>query len=185
VIRVRAKTVRFAIHLIFNIRTVLGTKLPVQIVYAGDDDLPSYSRDHLREVEPDLEFIDILTVFDDKSMGLSKDWAINPFAALASTFETVILMDADTIFLQKPEVLLDDSQYKETGAFFFLDRLIWKSEFKDRHDWWKQEMQLQTPSEILNKSLVWTEDYAEETDSGVLILDKSRFHLCMELLHVC
>ncbi len=41
------------------------------------------------------------------------------------------------------------------------------------------------PSTTLLKSLVWTEDYAEEADSGVVVMDKSRIPLLMGLLHVC
>ncbi|KAE8451530.1 hypothetical protein EG329_003603 [Mollisiaceae sp. DMI_Dod_QoI] len=185
VIPVGTKTLRYAIHLIINIRTVLRSRLPIQIFYAGEDDLPSYAQSRLREVEPDIEFFDILTMFDDNSMGLKRDWAIKPFAALASIFEQVILLDADSVWLQKPEVLFDDAGYKSLGALFFHDRLLWQHGFQDRHKWWKEQMKGQVPSATLKKSLVWTEDYAEEADSGVVVLDKSRLPLFMGLLHVC
>ncbi|KUJ21797.1 uncharacterized protein LY89DRAFT_637753 [Mollisia scopiformis] len=185
VIPVGFKTLRFAIHLIFNIRTVLGTRLPIQVVYAGEDDLPEYSRNKLKAVESDIEFIDILTIFDDSSMGLQDSWAIKPFAALASTFEQVILLDADCMFFQKPEVLFDDLGYRETGALFFHDRKLWQHGFQERHKWWKLQMKGRKPSATLLKSLVWKDDFAEEADSGVVVLDKSRFPLFMGLLHVC
>lgn len=88
------KTVRFAIHLVGNIRTVLGSRLPIQVVYAGEEDLPLYSREKLLDVELDMEFIDVLEVFSDDRDG---GWAIKPFAVLASTFEQVILLDADCV----------------------------------------------------------------------------------------
>jgi len=42
-----------------------------------------------------------------------------------------------------------------------------------------------TPSDTLMKSKVWTEGYAEEGDSGVVALDKSRLPVLMGLLHIC
>jgi hypothetical protein len=37
----------------------------------------------------------------------------------------------------------------------------------------------------MNKSLVWTQDYAEECDSGVVVLDKGRLEVLFGLLHTC
>jgi hypothetical protein len=45
-------------------------------------------------------------------------------------------------------------------------------------------MEHQTPSPELMKSLVWTQDYTEEADSGVVVLDKSRIPIFTVLLHV-
>lgn len=45
-------------------------------------------------------------------------------------------------------------------------------------------MEHQTPSQQLLKSRVWMEDYAEEADSGVVVLDKRRLSLFTGLLHV-
>ena len=42
-----------------------------------------------------------------------------------------------------------------------------------------------TLSDTLRKSKVWTENYAEEGDSGVVVMDKSRVSVFMALLHVC
>ena len=40
-------------------------------------------------------------------------------------------------------------------------------------------------SSALLKSLVWMEDYAEESDSGLDVLDKSRIGVLTGLLHIC
>ncbi|CAN8103094.1 unnamed protein product [Discula destructiva] len=180
--------VRFASHLICCLRNVLNSTLPIQVVYAGDDDLSPTNRQFLTDLPntnhaATIQFLDILTVFDDATLQLrTGGWAIKPFAALGSSFERVILLDADAVFLQKPEVLLHHPAFERTGAFLFRDRLLWQHAFQDRHEWWKS--QIKRPSATLNTSLVWTEDYAEEGDSGVVVMDKRRADVLSGLLHI-
>ncbi|KKY32164.1 putative glycosyltransferase family 71 protein [Diaporthe ampelina] len=175
-------------HLISSLRNVFNSTLPIQIVYAGDGDLSAPNRHFLAELVASsgqaLDFLDILTVFDDSTLKLRDGgWAIKPFAVLGSSFEKVILLDSDAVFLQKPEVLLDHPGFQHTGALLFRDRLLWQHAFADRHQWWHG--QIRRPSGELNTSLVWTQEYAEEGDSGVVVVDKSRTDVFMGLLHIC
>ncbi|KAG9247960.1 mannosyltransferase putative-domain-containing protein [Calycina marina] len=176
---------RYACHFIVSLRNVLNSSLPVQIMYAGEEDLPSWNRQVLAFLANDIEFVDILTVFDDVSMQLERNWAIKPFAALASKFEQVIMIDADAVFLQPPDELFNQHAYKETGTLFFHDRLLWQYGFPERHEWWGREMRNNKPSQTLMKSKVWTEKFAEEMDSGVVVLDKRRLPIFTSLFHVC
>ncbi|KAF5644388.1 alpha-1,3-mannosyltransferase [Fusarium sp. NRRL 25303] len=169
------QSVRFAGHFIVSLRKVLGCRLPIQIVYAGEDDLPKKNRDRIAKLDgaSDVEFLDIFTVFDDTTLRLKDGgWAIKAFALLGSHFEEVILLDADAVFIQQPERLFAQKAYIEKGTLLFHDRLLWQHAFKERHEWWKD--QVKEPSAEMNKSLVWTEDYAEECDSGVVVLNKAR-----------
>ncbi|KAL7930527.1 glycosyltransferase family 71 protein [Trichoderma chlorosporum] len=177
--------IRFAGHLIASIRDVFGCSLPIQIAYAGDSDLSKDRRDVLLSFDKtnNTEFLDVWSVFDDTTLQLRrKGWAIKAFAALASKFEHVIVLDADAVFLQSPEVLFQQRAYVENGAYLFHDRLLWQHAFQDRHEWWRD--QIKEPSPAMNKSLVWTQDYAEECDSGVVVLDKSRTEVFVGLLHI-
>ncbi|CAM1502218.1 Fc.00g042020.m01.CDS01 [Cosmosporella sp. VM-42] len=184
------QSVRFASHLIVTIRTILGSKLPIEIAYAGEEDLSEESRDTIAALGGvgeiglgEIDFLDVLSVFDDESLQLRKGgWAIKAFAVLASKFEEVILLDADAVFLQKPDVLFDQRAYIDKGAYLFHDRLLWQHAYRERHDWWKD--QIKEPSAEMNRSLVWTQDYAEECDSGVVVVDKSRVEVFVGLLHV-
>lgn len=184
-------TVRFAGHLVVALRSVLQTVLPIQIVYAGDFDLSPANRKLLaslvEKTGPPLEFYDVNFFLDNSALKFSTSpsggWAVKAFAALVTRFEKVIILDADAVFLQPPEILFLQPSFKRTGAFLFHDRLLWQGRFQDRHTWWKD--QIRRPSATLNKSRVWTEDYAEECDSGVVILDKSRVDVLMGLLHTC
>ncbi|KAK1143929.1 hypothetical protein N8T08_005838 [Aspergillus melleus] len=181
------KTLRFAAHLIGSLRYVLGSTLPIQIVYAGDRDLRSQSREYLSSLAehgPPIEFLDIMTIFDDTTLRLqSGGWAIKAFAALASRFERVILADSDAVFFQPPEVLFEHDAFLRSGSLLFHDRLLWKHQFASRHAWWRD--QIRRPSPAMSSSRVWTEDYAEEGDSGLVVMDKSRIDVLVGLLHVC
>ncbi|KAH8883607.1 hypothetical protein GQ53DRAFT_732071 [Thozetella sp. PMI_491] len=185
VIPTGVKTFRYACHLVVTLRQVLGSKLPIQIVYAGDEDLPAQRREDIAILsrEDPIDFLDILTVFDDSTLQLATGgWAIKAFAALAAPFKEVIVLDADAVFLRDPEVLFEQEGYVDTGALFFHDRLLWQNGFPERHEWWHS--QITRPSDALAKSRVWNQQYAEEQDSGVVVVDKSQLDIFMGLLHV-
>jgi alpha 1,3-mannosyltransferase len=179
-------TFRFACHLVVALREVHHSTLPIQIFYAGDADLPLKNRQIIASLAEDIELVDILHVFDDTTLKLADSgWALKSFAALASKYEQILLLDADAVFVQPPEVVFAQRDYKESGALFYHDRLLWQHGFQDRHNWWKKQMEHQEPSPALLKSLVWMEDYAEEQDSGLVALDKGRLSVLTGLLHVC
>ena len=180
-------TFRYACHLVSCLREVLHSTVPIQIVYAGDTDLPSSYREIIVSLAPEVETLDILTVFNDNNLAFWKSgWAIKPFAILASKFQHVLLLDADAVFLQPPETIFESHEgYHETGTLLFHDRLLWKGHFQDRHKWWREQMKHRQPSDTLLKSLVYTEDYAEEGDSGVVVMDKGRLPVLLGLLHTC
>lgn len=188
------KTFRFACHLIVALRRVFQAALPIEIVYAGDTDLPKSKRDALASLAAartgeydaelgDISFLDVAEVFDDSTLKLTYGgWAIKVFAALASKFTEVILLDADAVFFQDPVTLLKQKAYQENGALFFHDRLLWQYNFRERHQWWHSQVIHEGPN--LHQSRVWTEMYAEEQDSGVVVVDKSRLDVMLGLLHV-
>ncbi|WYZ46202.1 hypothetical protein EsH8_IX_000427 [Colletotrichum jinshuiense] len=176
-------TMRYATHLIGSLQEVLHSNMTIQIIYAGDEDLPPEDRAKLHSRFSEVQFLDILSIIDDTTVQLTKGgWAIKAFAALYAPFEEVLLSDADSVFVQLPETLFLDPSYESTGALLFHDRLLWQHAFAERHEWWRS--QIHNPSAALNKSLVWTEDYAEEGDSGVVVINKSRLDVLMGLLHV-
>jgi alpha 1,3-mannosyltransferase len=180
---------RYLCHLLGNLLTVIKTPLPVEVAYAGDEDLPQSYRDALKKLFPSVETFDILQAFDDRLLDLGHGtWAAKPFAILASRFEQVIGLDADAVFLQDPNTILsaEESAFAEPGVLLYHDRLLWQGAFKERHEWWHQEMANanRIPSDTLNSSKVWSEHYAEEADSGVVVFDKSRLPVLFGLLHV-
>jgi alpha 1,3-mannosyltransferase len=187
VITTGVSTFRYACHLVSSIRHVLYSRLPIQIAYAGDNDLPRQYREFILSLAEGIELLDLLDVYGDSSeLFMGNGWAFKPFAVLASSFQEVLLLDADAVFLQTPEIILDThAGYKQTGALFFHDRLLWQHFFQDRHEWWREQLRYREPTEAFRKSLVQTEDYAEECDSGVVALDKGRLDVYLGLLHIC
>ena len=181
------KTFRYACHLIVNLRNVLNSKLPIQIVYADNADLPLEYQDFATSLGSDIETLGVTRVLDDETLQLAQDgWAIKPFALLVSKFEQVMVLDADAVLLQPPEVIFNGhTGYQHSGTLLFHDRLLWQGAFKDRHAWWEKELKHHIPSTALNKSLVFNEGYAEECDSGMVIMDKSRLPTLLGLLHIC
>lgn len=96
-----------AAHCIQTLRTVVNSTLPIEVFYAGDDDLPEAKREEIKA--PLLETIDVLDQFNETIVGLRNGgYAMKPFAALASSFERVVLIDADTIFMQRPDNYFDE-----------------------------------------------------------------------------
>lgn len=179
------ESVRFASHLIVSLRRVLYSKLPIQIAYAGDKDLSPRDRVRIQSMKgaTDMEFLDVLSVFNDTTLRLQgAGWAIKPFALLASKFEQAILIDANVVFMQKPEKLFEQRPYVNKGAYLFHDRLLWKDMVPKRHIWWKD--QIKEPSDELKKSQVWQERYSEECDTGVIVVDKSKIPIFTGLLHI-
>lgn len=179
------ESVRFASHLIVSLRRVLYSKLPIQIAYAGDKDLSPRDRVRIQSMKgaTDIEFLDVLSVFNDTTLRLQgAGWAIKPFALLASKFEQAILIDANVVFMQKPEKLFEQRPYVNKGAYLFHDRLLWKDMVPKRHIWWKD--QIKEPSDELKKSQVWQERYSEECDTGVIVVDKSKIPIFTGLLHI-
>ncbi|KAJ3326243.1 hypothetical protein HDV06_000119 [Boothiomyces sp. JEL0866] len=104
------------------IRKVYNSTLPIEVFYIGDNDLNESNRKWLMTVS-NLRVIDLSIVFDNSILSLD-GWEAKPFAMLVSSFEQVIMMDADTVFLQPPEIFFEGELYKTHGALFFRDRPV-------------------------------------------------------------
>jgi alpha 1,3-mannosyltransferase len=132
---------------------------------------------------------------------------------LASPFTETILLDADSVLFQDPKIVFEYEAYKQTGTYFFHDRLLWRHAYRERHDWWEKEVRISlgptgsnqnntenwamgvttgnapmlkpVNTKAILKSKPYMEDWAEEMDSGMVVYDKSRLVLLMGLLHIC
>lgn len=174
----------FAIHLIRSLRNVLNSTLPIQVAYAGDDDLSFHDRRVLTDLGANIETLDLLHYFDNGMSGLvGGSWAMKPFAMLASRFEKPIVVDADAIFLRAPDNVFDEEPgLRETGTLFWHDRAFVQKEDRGRHAWVRSVMEDREPSPMLNQSLFWTKDVYQEMDSAVVCMDKGRPNVFMSLL---
>ena len=176
----------YAGHLIRTLRNTLKSKLPIEIAYSGEADLPFVNRAALKALDNNIETLNLLDYFDDHIAGLQDGgFAQKPFAMLASRFQRVILLDADIIFLQDLDHIFEkEPGLAETGTLFWHDRAFVQTDESstDRHSWFRGFMNGREPSTMLNKSLFWTDDIYHEMESGVVCMDKGRPGVFMSLV---
>ena len=176
-----------ALHLIRSLRNVLNSTLPIQVAYAGDEDLSFHDRRVFTDQGPDIETLDLLHYFDNGMSGLvGGSWAMKPFAMLASRFKKTIVVDADAIFLRAPDNIFEEAPgLLETGTLFWYDRAYIQGNDRGRHAWVRSIMEGREPSPMLNESLFWTANAYHGMDSAVVCMDKGRSNVFMSLLFAC
>jgi alpha 1,3-mannosyltransferase len=176
IIPVGKPQITFAVHVIACIRYVHNSSIPIVIAYAGFNDLSKAAQNYLVSIAYNVKLLNIFDYIDDTFVHM-KRFTIKPFALLLSPFQHAMLIDADVAFIQTPEALFEDPGYLRTGTFFFHDRLVLKDvaskRFRDRQAWYHEllDNQYHTPSAQLLKSKVWAEKFAEEQDSGVVMIN--------------
>ena len=107
------------------VQNVFGSSIPIEVMFAGSNDLDIEKQNAMKSLHKNVSVVDILHVFDESIVGLQGGgWAIKPFAIMASSFEQVIMADADCVFLQSPEAAFDDPGYIASGTLFFHDRVF-------------------------------------------------------------
>ncbi|KAG0023542.1 hypothetical protein BGZ80_009101 [Entomortierella chlamydospora] len=162
------------------LREVLQSKLPIEIYYAGDQDLSKENREWFEQFQ-DLVLVDITKKLDQDMLQISGP-IIKPFAMLVSQFQEVILMDADAYFLQDPAILFEDGGYKEVGTVFFYDRTVPKKIAGVNKRAWLDSF-LPSVSNHPSKTRWFRFKGDQDQDSGVVVLDKSVHFL--GLLAIC
>ena len=170
-----------ASHCIQTLHKVVNSTLPIQIFYAGNDDLPELYRQEIKALHPSIETTDILDHFNETTAVIhGSGYAMKPFAALASRFERVILIDADTIFLRRPDLDFEEnSALNKTGLYYFHDRAYSGAKTTD---WVKDLLQGRQPSKTLNESLFWQKELEHQQESGVVFINKAVPAAFMSLL---
>ena len=165
-----------------TLRNVLGSVLPIEVFYAGEYDFPQEKRKQLEGFAPNVQTMNILDFYDDTVAGIGDSlaengWVMKPFSMLASRFQKVVLVDADTIFLQRPDAYFDDDTHlKETGTLFYHDRAV-KGGYTgwiDTLKWVKKVIKDRKPSPMLRQSIFWTTALEHQQESGVVFADKAK-----------
>jgi hypothetical protein len=107
---------------------------------------------------------------------------VKPFAILASSFQHVLLMDADVYFLQKPYNLFHYNGYLNTNFLLFADRTVWVA--KGRIEYIKSIIP-QPYSIKFNQSRVIQGISGFEIESGVVLVNKASQKSYLALLIIC
>ncbi|KAM3578330.1 hypothetical protein VKS41_009231 [Umbelopsis sp. WA50703] len=161
---------RYAVTTIRALREILKSELPIEIFYIDESDLDAMKRVYLETEFHNVRTRDISKVINNKWTKLG-GWAIKPYAILASSFNQVIMMDADVYFFRKPEELLYDRAYLKTGSLFFYDRTLFPDWLKGR-DWLLSF--LPSYSTQLVRSRWWNLASSHEQEAGVVVIDKTK-----------
>ncbi|KDO23859.1 hypothetical protein SPRG_11290 [Saprolegnia parasitica CBS 223.65] len=120
------------VSLILELRR-LNTTLPIQIYHCFSGELVDETQALLRATDPlgRVEIVDACAlllangVFSSHWVALEyQSYLIKVLALLHTSFDQVMLMDADVIFLESPDTLWAMPGYSRTGTLFFYDRRI-------------------------------------------------------------
>ena len=179
VICVKSSDTLLAGQLISTLRNTFDSRLPIEIAYNGDNDLPYSHREGLLAIDPTLQMINLFGHFNSSVMSVQGDYAsMVPFAFLASRFQKVVVVGPDTIFLQPPEQLFQT----HTGALFFHDRAYIRRGKFSRRDWVAKILYDKRPSKTFGETLFWQDDLWEQMHAGVVYIDKGRATTFMSLV---
>jgi hypothetical protein len=167
----------YILPLIVAIRNLrrLGCALPIEVMYFGDEDLSTQSRELLIDL-PGVVPRDMSFMIHNTDFNLG-GWSLKPFAVLLASFREVILMDADAYMFRDPADLFEEPGYRRTGALFFYDRVMRQK--TDRRAWLQQV--LDTPTESIVDNRLWNGRSSHMQESGVVVVDRWK-HLVALLL---
>lgn len=107
-----------------------GCQLPVEFWHLKDE-----MDEEMRELVKPLGVtcIDATAVRERHPVRTLNGWELKPYAILHSSFEEVLLLDAENCAVRNPEYLFETDHYRRTGAIFWPDfgrlapdRLIWQ-----------------------------------------------------------
>lgn len=171
VICVCDKYINEAMSLLRVIRKVHRSMLPVEVFFIGEKDLSLSNRLLLMD-QPLVVMRDINLIFDPATVQIS-GFGIKPFALLASTFQNAILIDADVVLFQPPEVLLAERGFLEDGAMFFYDRTIREGDIQSAQHFVLDLIPSPNHSKVLQMDLFKGLTFHTQ-ESGIVVLDKRR-----------
>ena len=122
--------VPLGISLILELRC-LEDYSAIQVCHCSDSELSTDSRARLMGLDPLIQIVDVCAEFKDneKMVKSFQSYWIKPLALIRSSFEEVMLIDADAIFMQSPHALWQVKGYQRTGTLFFRDRPMAASKF--------------------------------------------------------
>ena len=137
------------------LREVHDCQLPIQIwQLAGEQDLKFENL-----CKPyGVEFIDATLLPEAKDHPRLNGWELKSFAVFNSPFQEIILLDADNVPAQNPELLFETPEYQQTGCIAWPDfgrlaesRSAWKvtgNTYKDEPEWESGQL-------VLDKHKTW------------------------------
>ncbi|KXS19244.1 glycosyltransferase family 71 protein [Gonapodya prolifera JEL478] len=180
---------RMAMVGIMSLRAT-GCDLPIEFMYAGDDDLPPETRRKILSLGDgyDITMRDITSLVDDTKTQIGA-WAIKPFGIMFSSFTEVVFSDADVVWFFSPQALFEDPVYVQTGTIFYYDRRTFfgasDDQFKFVMDILPAHLKEPIPSYLQSHNAIMARQSQHQQDSAVIAIDKSRENNFYGLLTTC
>lgn len=114
-----------AYAMVNTIRTVLQSKLPIEIFYIGSNGLISPDTIQRLEATEDVRCIELDNDIPDLKRSLNGNDLIEafvqPYAIMYSRFQEILWLQVNTLPLKDPEGLFESQKYTEAGALFWPD----------------------------------------------------------------
>ena len=161
------------------IRSRLKCMLPIEVFFAGPNELPTSAINHMQRTFPNLRFVDVYDTAEmrnTRSKPMLKGYQLKVFAILLSSFEEVLYLDADNIPLADPSVVFSFDLYRQHGALFWPDRCNF---FSCRPEAWAMfgiEEPALLPLFPARATTVWTHEcntmQSVELETGQIVLNK-------------
>ena len=139
-----------------NILRRLGCQLPIELWHLGPDEMRPDMRTLLEPLG--VRTVDALSVRQSHPARTLKGWELKPYAVIHSTFEEVLLLDADNVPVLDPTFLFSERPYRDMGAIFWPDfenlgpeRAVWRLTGVKYRD----QPEFETGQVVLNKRTCW------------------------------
>lgn len=144
-----------------NLRMIrlLGCSLPIEVYYLGVREMDSLMINILESIDG-VKCIDATLLESKYPIRIHGGWESKVYSIINSSFEEVLMLDADNTCLVNPEFLFKVEPYQKTGAILWPDYECW------RHDenLWKilgikyiDELQVESGQVMVNKRKCWHE----------------------------
>jgi hypothetical protein len=138
---------------------LLGCNLPIEVYYLGNKEMDYKMKDILESIG-NLKCIDATSFESKYPIRIHGGWESKVYSIINSSFEEVLMIDADNTPLRNPEYIFDSEPYKKFGTVFWPDYECW---VHDKNMWeilgipYRDELQVESGQILINKSRCWHE----------------------------
>ena len=101
------------------LRDIHKSELPIEIWHLGPAEMPEFLARMFEKMGCVVK--DALSVSQEENLKIWDGWQLKVFALRHSSFEQVVLLDADQVPLRDPATLFEWPEYRDTGAVFWPD----------------------------------------------------------------
>lgn len=158
--------------------------LPIEVFYAGSDELPSSAIEHMSATY-NVHFVDLSKIPDLKGVDV-KGYQIKAFSVYYSSFSEVLWMDSDNIALEDPAALFDSAAFATSAAIFWPDYCNMVSVRRETFQVFGKKVPPNQPQPREGKATIWpdvcTEGVKTEIETGQLLIHKERSYAALRML---